>query len=93
MTKGEFRITEQADGKTSIGIEDYDVEYFGGCDHEMIYTLDPENLQKFMRALKCSRESLYQVIEEEFGVHLDKKNFGKWLQENEIKYDYFCWTS
>jgi hypothetical protein len=59
----------------------------------VVNTLDPENMQKFMRTLKCSRESLDQVIEEEFGVHLDKKNFGKWLQENEIKYDYFCWTS
>ena len=47
MEKGSFWIERKQDGRTSIGIEDYDVEYFGRMDHEMIYTLDAENLKLF----------------------------------------------
>ena len=91
-TLGTFWIETQEDGNISIGVEDYDVEFFGGGDHEMIYTLDPENISKMESLLsKTWKTNLEEMITEEFGIHL--AGFGKWLDENDIKYKYFTWTT
>lgn len=109
MVKGTFWIEERADGRVSIGIEDYDVEFFGGMDHEMIYTLDTENLRLFIEKLsetsgkqpgrvrpvfrKKNISSLKQLIEDEFGPHLDKKSISLWMDMKGIEYEFFSWTS
>lgn len=94
MALGTFWVEARQDGKISIGIEDYDVDFFDGGDHEMIYTLDSANLQKLEDALsQVQSGTLEEMIEKEFGVHLTKKNFKEWLQDRQIDYEYFFWTS
>lgn len=94
MTKGTFSIDRRADGKTSIIVEDYGVEEFGGADYEMIYTLDIDNLRKLTQKLAENNQgSLEQMIEAEFGIHLDMKPFGQWLKDNGINYEFFSWIS
>lgn len=94
MEKGTFWLDPNPNGDLTIGIEDYDVEFFDGGDHEMMWTLDPENIKKLTDILSRTHNgSLEQMIEMEFGIHLDKKSLCEWLDENCIKYKYFFWTS
>ena len=94
MVKGTFWLEPRPNGDITIGIEDYDVEFFGGGDHEMTWTLDPENKKKLTDILSRTHNgSLEHMIEEEFGIHLDKKSLREWLDENNIEYNYFSWTS
>ena len=94
MTKGTFWISEKPDGGTSIGIEDYDVEFFDGMDHEMIYTLDPANLKLFTEKLSETHTGTFEeMLMEEFGVHLDRHSISLWMESRGIKYDFFSWTS
>lgn len=46
MVKGTFWLEPKPNGDITIGIEDYDVEFFDGGDHEMMWTLGPENTTK-----------------------------------------------
>ena len=90
MTKGTFWLEEKEDGSVSIGIEDYDVEAFGGRDYEWIYTLDRKNRKKMTGILSQTQEgTLREMIAEEFGIHLDKKSMTQWFEENKIKYEFF----
>ena len=94
MEKGTFWLEPEPNGDITIGIEDYDVEFFDGGDHEMMWTMDHENIRKLTDVLSRTHTgSLEHMIEKEFGIHLDKRSFGKWLDENEIEYKYFFWTS
>ena len=105
MTKGTFWLENKPDGGISIGIEDYDVEAFNGCDYEWIYTLDRVNKEKFIAILlktlcedrtnateKPYTASLEAMIEAEFGIHLDKKSIMLWFEENDIQYDFCSWV-
>ncbi len=94
MIKGTFWIEKSPDGKTSIGVEDYDVEVFGGMDHEMICMLDEKNLELLTKILSETHDgTLKEMIEEEFGIHLDKKSLSLWMDSKGIEYEYFTWTS
>ena len=94
MIKGTFWINNAQDGRTSIGIEDYDVEMFDGMDYEMIYTLDVENLRKFAGKLAETHQGpLEQMIREEFGSHLDRQSISLWMEERGIRYEFFSWLS
>ena len=48
MKKGTFWLNGNKKGGVSIGIEDYEVEAFGGCDYEWIYTFDTANTLKLI---------------------------------------------
>ncbi len=94
MTKGTFWIEEKPGRKTSIGITDYDVEFMDGADYEWIYTLDAENLKLLAAKLEQTHSgTLRDMIEAEFGIHLDKKSLRLWLDENGIEYEFFSWVS
>ena len=94
MTKGTFWLSEKPDGGISIHIEDYGVECFGGMDCEMIYTLDPENLTLFTEKLSESHTGTFaQMLEEEFGISLDRQSISKWMDSRGIRYGSFFWTS
>lgn len=94
MTKGTFWIEEKPDGGVSIGVEDYDVEMFCGGDYEWIYTLDRENRKKMEDILSQLYSGTFEeMIEEEFGIHLDKKIMRLWLNENGIEFDFYSWLS
>lgn len=105
MTKGTFWLERNAGGGVSIGIEDYGVEAFGGADYEWIYTFDGANTEKliatlskaqgingFKRFLAPDKGTLESMIEEEFGIHLDKKSMKLWLDSNGIAYDFNSWV-
>lgn len=34
-----------------------------------------------------------EMIEEEFGIHLDKKILRFWLKENGIEFDFYSWLT
>ena len=94
MDKGTFWLESKANGEITIGIEDYGVGVFGGGDHEMMWTLDPENTKKLADILsRTNNGSLENMIEKEFGIHLDKKSLSRWLDENGIHCKFFTWTS
>lgn len=94
MTKGTFWLEEKPNGGVSIGIEDYDVEAFGGADYEWIYTLDSGNIVRLTAVLaKTHTGSLEQMIAAEFGIHLDKKSMKQWFDDNGIEYEFFSWIS
>ncbi|MBQ3369780.1 MAG: hypothetical protein IJG48_02040 [Mogibacterium sp.] len=93
MKKGTFWLNENKNGGVSIGIEDYEVEAFGGCDYEWIYTFDTANTLKLIATLSANNSgSLEQMITEEFGIHLDKKSMKMWLDQNDIKYEFNSWV-
>lgn len=94
MSLGTFWLEEKPDGEVQLGVEDYDVAFFGGADHEMIYTLDPENAKKFFEVLSGICTGTHEeMIEEVFGIHLSKVRVGEWLKEYGIEFECFTWTS
>ena len=93
MIKGTFWLEEKSDGGVTIWIEDYEVEAFGGADYEWCYSLDKANAEKLTDILSQSNcGSLGQMIEEEFGIHLDKKSMKQWLDDNGVEYEFFSWV-
>ena len=75
MIKGTFWLEEKPEGGVTIWIEDYNVESFGGADYEWCYSFDTANTAKLTNILSQSNNgSLKQMIENEFGIHLDKKS-------------------
>ncbi len=94
MIKGTFWLEEKPDGGVSIGIEDYEVEMFGGGDYEWIYTLDRENRKKMEEILSKTYSGTFEeMIEEEFGIHLDKKILRFWLKDNGIEFEFYSWLT
>ena len=94
MSLGNFWVERENSGKLRIGGEDYDVQWFGGGDHEMVYTFSPASAAELERVLgETQTGSLEQMIEAEFGRSLEKKRFSAWLEERGIEYDHFTWTS
>ena len=93
MIKGTFWLEEKSDGGVTIRIEDYEVEAFDGADYEWCYSLDAANTMKLTNILSRSNSgSLEQMIEAEFGIHLDKKSAKQWLDENGVEYEFFSWV-
>ena len=93
MIKGTFWLEEKPEGGVTIWIEDYEVESFGGADYEWCYSFDPANTAKLTNILSQSNSgSLKQMIETEFGIHLDKKSAKLWLDENGVEYEFFSWV-
>ena len=93
MIKGTFWLEEKSDGGVTIWIEDYEVEAFDGADYEWCYSLDKANTDKLTDILSLSNSgSLEQMIEAEFGIHLDKKSMKQWLDDNGVNYEFFSWV-
>ena len=94
MKKGTFWLDYRKEGKVTLGIEDSDVEFFGGADYEMLYTMDTENVEKLRTVLsRTHRGPLEKMIKEEFGIHLDKVQMSKWLSDHGIEFEFFNWVS
>ena len=85
------------DGPTGVSVncEDYDVEFFGGCDYEFTYTLDKPNRDKLWKILRAKSVggSMEDMIKTFFGESLEKTPFGKFCDSHGIKYDLFTWVS
>lgn len=92
MSLGAFSYDEYKNGSCEISYEDFG-EY-SGMDYEAIYKLDPMNRTLLEDTLKteCSG-SLPEMLQEKFGVYLEKCSFASYLAEHGIKYVLFTWCS
>ena len=89
MEKGIFWLYWGEDGNVTLNIENYN---FGEGVYQMLYTMNAENAEKMAAILsRTNKGTLEQMIEMEFGIHLDKKNLRKWLDENSIEYKFCSW--
>ena len=93
MDKGSFILKEHKDGSIEISYEDLGVEFFGGGDYEVIYTLDAANAEK----LKNKLQELYsgnmkELITAYFGECLDKEPFSITCKSWGIEYELFTWV-
>jgi hypothetical protein len=95
MKKGTsgFWLTEK-DGSISIGYEDYGVSEFGGGDFEKTYTLDKENSEKFIAALKTEYSgSLEDMIETAFTRNFSDRKFWDFCKAHSIKFLETSWSN
>ena len=94
MIKGKAVICDSPAG-LSVGYEDLDVEFFGGADYEVTYTLDRNSAEKLRRCLKneVPEGTLEEMILERFGPYLDREPFGSYCEERGIAFDLFTWVS
>lgn len=93
MTRGKFGLSKTG-GKTSIGYEDYNVEFLGGCDYEAIYSFDVKNSKRLEKVLGAAgEEDLIAEITEKLGECLDKGSFAGFCNEKRIRYELFTWIS
>ena len=94
MEKGKFILNEHKDGGISLSYEDYDVEFLGGSDYEVNYSLNAENANKLRSYLSAKHTgTLEEMIAEEFGISLDKKSFSQTCKDEGIAFELFTWSS
>ena len=87
-----FWVTE-ADGRISIGYEDYGVSQFGGGCFEKTYYLDEENSKMFVSELKKMYQgSLKEMIEAAFGRGFNDSEFWEFCRNHGIKYSSSTWS-
>ena len=94
MTKGETIISDGGD-ILQINYEDYDVEAFGGSDVECTYTLDKDNRQKLLEALRTEGldGTLKEMILAHFGEDPNLYAFTTYCEAKNIEYRKFVWIS
>ena len=87
-----FWVTE-ADGRISIGYEDYGVSQFGGGDFERSYYLDEANAERFVTALREEyRGTLAEMIEAAFGKNFNDPLFWDFCKKHGITYTSSTWS-
>ncbi|MES2133414.1 MAG: hypothetical protein V4506_13790 [Bacteroidota bacterium] len=85
--------------KGQLYFDGYDIgkfvkETFGDSDYEYTYTIEPEELTKFYELFNLEigdKSGLLQAIKLRFSVNEAYSLFGKFMQENAIKYSSFTW--
>ena len=87
-----FWVTETDDG-IQIGYEDYGVSAFGGGNFERTYTLNKDNAQAFVSALKKEYDgTLEKMLEAAFGKNFSDRVFWDFCKRNEIDYSSSTWS-
>ena len=88
MKKGKARVNNRKD-ILYVSYEDTDVEFFGGHDYEVHYTLDKKSKKRLNEALakKCKSKKLEDRITEYFGASLDNESFSSFCDGLGISYD------
>jgi hypothetical protein len=79
--------------------EGYDIgvkveKYWGDSDYEYSYTIDPEEVQKLFKILKVNtgdQGALLLEIKKRFNGNDAYSKFGKFMNENGIRYKAFTW--
>ncbi|MBO4317735.1 MAG: hypothetical protein J5855_05625 [Mailhella sp.] len=94
MKKGEAIIRDSGDS-LYVSYEDFDVEFFGGSDYEVTYTINGSDRQKLWEALKEEglEGTLEQMILAHFGEYLDKNSFEDYCEKRNIKFDLSTWLN
>ena len=86
--------------KDQLFFDGYDVgkaveEYCGDSDYEYIYTIEPEEVNKFYNLFSIrdgDKSALLQEIKNRFSVNEAYSLFGAFMRENNIKFSSFTWT-
>ncbi|MCK9411460.1 MAG: hypothetical protein M0Q53_04105 [Prolixibacteraceae bacterium] len=86
--------------KNQLYFDGYDTgkfveETWGDSDYESIYSIEPEEVNKFYPIFNLSdgdRSGLLQAIKKEFSVNKAYSLFGEFMQAHNIKYSRFTWT-
>lgn len=98
----EIKISIKAyfDEKNQLIIEGYDIgsrveELLGDSDYEYFYTVKPREvgkLYKFYELEKDDQINLLKKIKRNFGGNAAYSKFGKFMDDNKIKYEAFTWV-
>lgn len=86
--------------KDQLYFDGYDIgksveEIMGDSDYEYIYSIEPEEVNKFYQIFNLKtgdKSGLLQAIKKEFSVNKAYSLFGEFMRENNIKFSSFTWT-
>ena len=86
--------------KDQLYFDGYDIgksveEIWGDSDYEYIYTIEPEEVNKFYNLFSIrdgDKSTLLQEIKNRFSVNKAYSLFGEFMRENNIKLNSFTWT-
>lgn len=70
-------------------------EIWGDSDYEYIYTIEPEEVNKFYNLFSIrdgDKSTLLQEIKNRFSVNKAYSLFGEFMRENNVKFSSFTWT-
>ena len=84
----------QPDGSLVVSYADYGSEFFGGMDVEVIYKLDPGEIEK-LRAFLSEKHvgSIESMLMQECGQNFMKRGPMELFEEAGVKYEKFVWVS
>ena len=85
--------------KNQLYFDGYDTgkiveETWGNSDHEYIYSIEPEEVNKFypiFNLVDGDKSALLQSIKNEFSVNEAYSLFGEFMLAHNIKYQRFIW--
>ena len=78
-------FTQNTDRSAEIGYEDYDVEFFGGADYEVMYYLDKNNFGLLLDSLGISIEdNIKNHLIEAFDKNFNSNKFENFCKEKNI---------
>lgn len=90
-------VTEYENGSVRLEYTDYNVDFFGGADFEVWYTIDKENAEKFRSVLNekdpAHAGDLQSQAEAVFGENFNETVFWDFCAEHGIKAERGSWTS
>jgi len=69
-------------------------ETWGNSDYEYIYTIEPEEVNKFYQIFNLKdgeKSGLLQAIKKDFSVNKAYSLFGEFMLAHNIKHDRFSW--
>jgi hypothetical protein len=86
--------------KGQLIFDGYDIgkkvkDLLGDSDYEYTYTIEPEEVEKIFKyygIAPVERMQLLIKLKDEFGKNEAYTLFGKFMEENQIKYDSFNWV-
>lgn len=75
------------DGSAVIGYEDYDVEFFDGCDYEVMYYLDKDNFRLLLDSLGISKkDNIKNNLVDKFDKNFDSAKFEDYCKGKNITF-------
>ena len=88
-------LTENEDGSLRVEYVDYGVDFLGGCDYEVWYTVEKEDADKLRAHLneKYKDGTLKEKMKKEFGENLSESKFNALCKELGVKAERNSWRS
>lgn len=81
-------FTLNCDGTAEIGYEDYDVEFFGGANYEVMYFLDKDNFELLLDSLGITmKDNIINHLKDVFGKNFDSNKFEDFCNEKNITFE------